>query len=352
MLRVYRRRLGFHERMSQSPWNQSNPAKSPADLPRTVAGPVIALVVVLSALVAGGLAWWLQSARVEAKERERAEAATELAALSTRVQKAESEAAEGVLRVKQAEAAAQASNKEAADGMTQLDTVRRESTAVRTERDQVRSQFTVMQNEFDRMKAADLDPGVLSVMDLSKVFAATTQVRGVVDVQVTGSAVAGFDQTAVTGMLQEALQAEGLAVGAQSPFKVAVFVSLGKEQPRRSLGVMVLLLRSMKVPGELGSREVAVWGQQRTSAVSDAEATGQVKGLLGELSKQLSISVGVKQRATVPAATPPVAPPASEPPVTAPPASEPPVESPPVESPPVNAPSVDANSVDTSPNAH
>jgi DNA mismatch repair protein MutS2 len=107
--------------------------------------------------------------------------------------------------------------------------------------------------------------------------------------------------------LQKAMTAAGINPAAQSPFKMAVFVSVGKEQPRRSLGVMVLLLRSMKVPGENGQREVAVWGQQRTSSCSDAEAAAQLQGLLEELSNELARAGGL--RANGAGATPPATPP-------------------------------------------
>jgi hypothetical protein len=54
---------------------------------------------------------------------------------------------------------------------------------------------------------------------------------------------------------------------------------------------MMLLLRSMKVPGENGSREVAVWGQQRLGAANDAQAVQQLEMLVQELCRELAATV-------------------------------------------------------------
>jgi hypothetical protein len=97
---------------------------------------------------------------------------------------------------------------------------------------------------------------------------------------------------------------------------MAVFITVGREKVR-SIGVMMLVLRNMKVPGEPGSREVAVWGQQRTSSASDAEAAAQVKGLLEELCRDFSSMAGVGASApTQPPAAAPAPAPASVPATT------------------------------------
>ena len=273
--------------MSESPWNQSTAA--PANpVRRTVSGPIIVVAVVIAALASGGLAWWLQDARVRLKEQERAAAAAELAGLVTRVQAAESGAAAATQQLKQAQAAAEASAKQAADANAQLDTVRRDGATVRTERDEARSGLAAARSDLERMKANDLDPGALPALDLSKVFGGVTKVRTAVDLMVAGPAVTGLARTDIDTMLGKALQQGGLEPASQSPFRVALFVSLGKDSPRRALGVMMLALRSMKVPGEAGSREVAIWGQQRTCTVSDAEASSQLQGLLDELGGELA----------------------------------------------------------------
>lgn len=293
--------------MTQSPWNQPTPASTPSDLPRTVSGPVIAIAVIIAAAISGGAAWWLQGSRVEAKEQERAAAAAELNALAARVQSAETAAADATQRVKKAEAEVQAAKSQAADSVNQLDTARRDAASVRTERDEARASITSMRADMDRMKANDLDPGALPVVELTKVLAGNKDIRSSLDVQVAGAALASMEKAALEKTLQKAMTAAGINPAAQSPFKIAVFVSLGKEQPRRSLGVMMLLLRSMKVPGENGQREVAVWGQQRTSSCSDAEAAAQLQGLLEELSNELAMAGGL--RANGPGATPPATPP-------------------------------------------
>ena len=279
--------------MSESPWNQSTAA--PANpVRRTVSGPIIVVAVVIAALASGGLAWWLQDARVRMKEQERAAAAAELAGLVTRVQAAESGAAAAAQQLKQAQAAAEASAKQAADATAQIDAARRDAATVRTERDEARSERETLRVAADRMKANDLDPGALPALDLAKVFGGVTKVRTAVDLMVAGPAVTGLARTDIDTMLGKALQQGGLEPASQSPFRVALFVSLGKDSPRRALGVMMLALRSMKVPGEAGSREVAIWGQQRTCTVSDAEASSQLQGLLDELGSELARSAGLK----------------------------------------------------------
>lgn len=295
--------------MTQSPWNQPTPVSTPSDLPRTVSGPVIAIAVIIAAAISGGAAWWLQSSRVEAKEQERAAAAAELNALAARVQSAETTAADATQRVKKAEAEVQAAKSQAADSVNQLDAARRDAATVRTERDEARASATAMRADLDRMKANDLDPGALPVVELTKVIGGTKDMRTSLDVQVAGTALASMEKAVVEKSLQKAMTSAGIQPAAQSPFKVAVFVSLGKEQPRRALGVMMLLLRSVKVPGESGQREVAVWGQQRTSSCSDAEAAGQLQGLLDELANDLATAGGLRATSGGAAPAPPATPP-------------------------------------------
>jgi len=302
-------------------------------MPRTVAGPMIALAVIISALLAGGLTWWLQSSRVQAKEQERATAAAELNGLAARVQQAETIATDATQRVKQADAEVLAVKAQSLSTVQQLDVARRDGTTVRTERDEARASVITARSELDRNKIVDLDPGSLPLIDLSKVTAGTTAMRCNIDMQIVGSPVSGLDKAAVNTMLDLALASSSMSRAAQSPFKISVFVSLGKEQPRRSLGVMMLVLRIMKVPGENGQREVALWGQQRTSICSDAEVGGQLNGLIEELTRELSIAFGVRATAGIPPTTPgtppttpPTTPPATPPttPPTTPPPSTPP----------------------------
>jgi hypothetical protein len=304
---------------SESPWSQNptaseEPASSPAS---GVAGPIVVLALLITTTVGAGVAWWLQDSRVAAKEQERAAAAAELAKLSTRVQTAEATASSATQELKKAQALAEASAKQATEASGQVDALRKESAGVRTERDEARSALSAAKAEMERARVNDLDPGSLPQVDLAKVFARTANYRTMVDFQLAGSnAVPGLDKAEVEKMLGASMQSSGMSVVPQSPFRVAVFVSIGREKVR-SVGVMMLVLRNMKVPGEAGSREVAVWGQQRTSSATDTEASGQVRGLLEELCREFAKAAGV-QPVTAPPSAPPAAPAASPAPASAP----------------------------------
>jgi hypothetical protein len=277
--------------MTESPWNQPATNVSQPAAPRTVSGVVVALGVIAGAAVAGGAAWWLQGERVAAKERERAEAAEQLGALAQRVQAAEARAAEVTERLKQSDAKGEAAAKQLSETAAQIDQAKRDAADARTERDGIRSQFNAAKSELDRVKAADLDPGALPSLELARVFAGTTAVRSSVDLQVVGQPAPGLDKAAVEASVAAALKSAAIEPGPQSTFRVAVFATLGREQPQRPLGVMMLLLRSMKVPGEGGSREVAVWGQQRLGAANDAQAAQQLQLLVEELCRELAATV-------------------------------------------------------------
>lgn len=301
--------------MTQSPWQQPV-AEPPSPEGRAVSGAIVVVAVVVAALASGAVAWWLQDSRVRLKEQERVAAVTELAGLVSRVQAAESGAANAAQLVKQAQAAAESSAKQTTALTTELDAARRDAATIRTERDEARTALAASRGDADRSRNVDLDPASLPQVELPKVFQGITKFRTAVDLLVVGPAVGGLGKDEVDAMLGEALQQRGFEATAQSPFRLALFVSLGKDQPRRALGVMMLALRSMKVPGEVGSREVAVWGQQRTSTVSDAEATGQLRALVEELAGELARGAGVKPEAA--AATPPSTLPAPKPVPSAP----------------------------------
>ena len=308
--------------MTESPWSQG-PTAAESPSPRAsgggVAGPAVVIALLVCTTLGAGVAWWLQDSRVAAKERERATAAAELASLTKRVQAAETNATTAAQELKKAQAVAETASKQSADATSQLDALRRESAGVRTERDETRSALAASKAEVERMRAADLDPGALPQLDLTKVFTKASQYRTSMDYRVAGtSVVPGLDKTEAEKALVASMQGAGLSAASQSPFRVAVFVTVGKEKIR-SIGVMMLVLRTMKVPGEAGSREVAVWGQQRTSSASDAEAAVQVKGLFDELCKEFASMAGVA--ATAPAPTP--AAPAPAAPASAAPAAAP-----------------------------
>jgi len=227
------------------------------------------------------------------------------------VQAAEANAGTATQELKKAQVVAEASAKQVSEVQGQLDALRRESSGIRTERDETRSALAASKADLERMRANDLDPGALPAIDLPKLFARNTRYRTMVDFQSAGgAAVPGLDRGEVSKMVGASLQSAGLSEVPQSPYCIAVFVSVGREKVR-SIGVMVLVLRTMKVPGEAGSREVAVWGQQRTSSATDAEAAGQVRGLLEELCKEFVAKAGL-QTPGAPSA-PPAANPASAP---------------------------------------
>lgn len=302
--------------MSESPWSQGRLAEaSPAaSSRREVSGLVVAIAVLLGSVVTGSVTWWLQASRVEAKEQERAKAAAEVSGLAERVRTAESAAAAAVQRVQQSEQAAEAARKQVADETAELDAARRDVASARGERDANRVELTAARSELDRLRAADVDPGSLPSMDLRRVMgAAGSQVRSQMDVQVVGASVSGFDEASLEKALASELSAAGFTPTGQSPFKVAAFVAMGREQPRRPLGVMLLLLRNMKVPGESGSREVAVWGEQRISEVADAEAATQVVGMLKALSQTLAEAVLAKASPAASGSAAPGVPPADGP---------------------------------------
>jgi len=294
--------------MTESPWSQApaapdNPEQRPAGV--GVAAPAVVIALMVCTTIGAGVAWWLQDSRVAAKERERATAAAELASLTKRVQAAETTAATAAQELKKAQAVAETATKKSAESEGQIDALRRESAGVRTERDEARSALAASKADVERMRANDLDPGALPELDLANVFARNTQYRISMDYRVAGAnAVPGFDKAEAEKALVASMQGSGLAAVQQSPFRVALFVTVGKEKVR-SIGVMMLVLRTMKVPGEAGSREVAVWGQQRTSSASDAEAAAQVRGLLDELCKEFVAMAGLSSAAP---AQPPAAP--------------------------------------------
>lgn len=295
--------------MTKSPWTNSPATASESDSAGTRGGvsvPVMVLAALLATGVGGGAAWWVQNSRVLAKEQERASASAEMATLASRVQNAETVAAAATQELKKAQAVAETAGKQVADTATQLEAARRDAAGVRAERDEARATLAATKSEFEKLRAEDLDPGALAQLDLASVFGGSKQFRTVVDYRLSGStAIPGLDRAEAEKMLAAAMQAEGLSVVGQSTFRIAVFVSIGPERPR-PIGVMMLVLRTMKFPGASVSREVAVWGQQRTSSTNDVEAAGQVRGLLEDLCREFASKSGAG--APAPAQSAPAAP--------------------------------------------
>lgn len=267
------------------------------------------LAFLVGSLLAGGVAWWLQEARVEAREAARAEAAAQLEKTLGLLKASEATAAAAAEQLKQAKAAVETATRQASEATAQVDVVRRDAAGARAERDQAKAALASARSDLDRVRSSDADPGLLPTMELAKLFGAIRQVRTASVVQLNGGSAA-LDQAAVDAALVGSLSEAGLAAGSQSPFQVRLLVTVGQESTDHSVGLLLLVTRTFKVPGEAGSREVSVWGQQLTSHASDAQLLTQVQVMTKRLCAELGAAIGAKP-----------APPASTPSVTTAPAS-------------------------------
>jgi hypothetical protein len=201
---------------------------------------------------------------------------------------------------------------------------RNDASSVRAERDEARALATTGRAEYDKLKALDANPTALPTSDLSKAIGALKTVRCSATVSLRTS-VPGLDDATAKNNLTQALSSVGMTCSDQSPVEMMVLISLSEDQPRRALAVMLLVTRVMKVPGEALSRQVSVWGQQRTSMVNDASASTQVGSLIQELVATMNVDLAptttpvvapagpskvapATTPAVVPTTTPPVAP--------------------------------------------
>ncbi len=282
----------------------SQPSSTGASSRSGVSTPLLIVLLALVATLAGGIVWWLQEARVEAREAARAEAAAQLEKTLGLLKASEATAAAAAEQLKQAKGAVDAATKQAADATAQLDTVRRDASTARSERDQAKAALASAKSDLDRMRASDADPGLLAEVPLGKVFGAIRQVRASTALQMKGQAT-GLDPAALDAALGSSLAQAGLTVGNQSPFKVRLLATVGPERPRHSVGLLMLVMRTFKIPGEAGSRDVAIWGQQRTSHATDEEALPQVQSMVADLCRELGAAMGA---APVPATAPAPAP--------------------------------------------
>jgi hypothetical protein len=282
---------------------------------------VIIVLIVVGAAVGAGAAWLLNSAALAGKERERERAVSDLAALATKLDAAESASREARKQVDEDQKKVSDAQRQAEEATRQLADARKDAAGVRAERDEERARAAQQRSEFDREKSLESNPASLPAADLARAISSVKTVRCTAVVSLTTPAP-GLDDADVRNQLSQALTAAGLACGDQSPVEIMVLVSLSEDQPRRALGVMLLVVRALKVPGEAMSRQAAVWGQQRTSLVNAASASVQVDALIKELVAAMKLDLATKSAPpSTPPATPPVAPPAVPP--SSPPAAPP-----------------------------
>ncbi|MCE9620167.1 MAG: hypothetical protein K8R92_09690 [Planctomycetes bacterium] len=302
-----------------SPWSDGAPTRKPSSSSGRFA-PSMGLIVVLLLLgvgIGGGAAWLMNSAAIGAKERERAGAVADLAALSIKMDAAESAARDAKKLLDEAQKKSADAGRQAEEATRQLADARKDASSVRTERDEERAKSTVLRGEMDKERTLDVNPATLPVADLSRAINGVKAVRCSAVVSIATPAP-GMSDTEAKTQLTQALTGVGMTCSEQSPVEIMLLVSLSDEQPRRALGVMLMVVRAMKVPGEPLSRQSAVWGQQRISLVNSASAATQLDALIKELVTAMSADLAVKSG---PPSAPPAAPPAAAPsntPVTPP----------------------------------
>ena len=278
--------------MSEPQTNSGSPGAH-APIRRGVSGALVAVLVIAVAAVAGGVAWWLQDARVQAREHARAEAVAQLEKTTERLKASEASAAAAVAKLKDAQVTVDNATKQANEATAQLASAQRDAAGARAERDQAKAAAASAKADIDRMRTNDLDPGLLPAAELPKVFGGLKQVRAACTLQMNGSRAALEAQELEAGLVS-ALTQSGLPVGGQSPFQIRLFVTVGSEQPNHSIGLLMLAMRTVKVPGEAASREVAVWGQQRTAQADEERIAAQIQLMVQDLGRELGAALGVK----------------------------------------------------------
>ena len=229
--------------------------------------------------------------------------------------------------------------RQAEEAARQLVEARKDASSVRSERDEARALATSSRGEIDQARAIDANPAALPTAPLSKSISGVKSVKCTALVMVK-TPVPGLADADAKSQLTQSLTGVGLTCAEQSPVEMMLLVSISEDQPRRALGVMLLVTRVMKLPGEAFSKQAAVWGQQRTSLVNDASAATQLNALIQELVAAMNLDLA-PPIAKPPVATPPIAtPPVSTPPIATPPVATPPVATPPVATPPIATPPV------------
>ena len=286
----------------QSPWSDGAPSLKPqTQAARKTLSVGLILVMLTLGFGAGVLLTWIVNwATLADKERDRARAVANLTEVATKVDAAETSARDSKKQEEEMQKKMSDATRQADEASRQLVVARNDASSVRAERDEARALATTGRAEYDKLKALDANPTALPTSDLSKAIGALKTVRCSATVSLRTS-VPGLDDATAKNNLTQALSSVGMTCSDQSPVEMMVLISLSEDQPRRALAVMLLVTRVMKVPGEALSRQVSVWGQQRTSMVNDASASTQVGSLIQELVATMNVDLA-------PTTTPAVAP--------------------------------------------
>ena len=310
-----------------SPWSDGAPRAKQSSSPKSISTLLIIVILVVGFGIGVLMTWIVNQATLADKERDRSRAVANLAELSTKIDAAETLARDS----KNVEADAQKkmadATRQAEEAARQLVDARKDASSVRSERDEARALATSSRGEIDQARAIDANPAALPAAPLSKSISGVKSVKCTALVMVK-TPVPGLADADAKSQLTQSLAGVGLTCAEQSPVEMMLLVSISEDQPRRALGVMLLVTRVMKLPGEAFSKQAAVWGQQRTSLVNDASAATQLNALIQELVAAMNLDL----------APPVVTPLIAKPPVATPPVATPPVATPPVSTPPVSPP--------------
>ena len=331
-----------------SPWSDGAPRAKQSSSPKSISTLLIIMILVVGFGIGVLMTWIVNQATLADKERDRSRAVANLAELSTKIDAAETLARDS----KNVEADAQKkmadATRQAEEAARQLVDARKDASSVRSERDEARALATSTRGEIDQARAIDANPAALPAAPLSKSISGVKSVKCTALV-IVKTPLPGLADADAKSQLTQSLAGVGLTCAEQSPVEMMLLVSISEDQPRRALGVMLLVTRVMKLPGEAFSKQAAVWGQQRTSLVNDASAATQLNALIQELVAAMNLDLAPPVL-TPPIAKPPVAtPPVAKPPVATPPIATPPVATPPIATPPVATPPIATPPVATPP---
>jgi len=327
-----------------SPWSDGAPRAKQSSSPKSISTLLIIVILVVGFGIGVLMTWIVNQATLADKERDRSRAVANLAELSTKIDAAETLARDS----KNVEADAQKkmadATRQAEEAARQLVDARKDASSVRSERDEARALATSTRGEIDQARAIDANPAALPAAPLSKSISGVKSVKCTALV-IVKTPLPGLADADAKSQLTQSLAGVGLNCAEQSPVEMMLLVSISEDQPRRALGVMLLVTRVMKLPGEAFSKQAAVWGQQRTSLVNDASAATQLNALIQELVAAMNLDLAppvlTPPIAKPPVATPPVAkPPVATPPIATPPVATPPIATPPIATPPVATPPV------------
>ena len=297
-----------------SPWSDGAPRAKQSSSPKSISTLLIIMILVVGFGIGVLMTWIVNQATLADKERDRSRAVANLAELSTKIDAAETLARDS----KNVEADAQKkmadATRQAEEAARQLVDARKDASSVRSERDEARALATSTRGEIDQARAIDANPAALPAAPLSKSISGVKSVKCTALV-IVKTPLPGLADADAKSQLTQSLAGVGLTCAEQSPVEMMLLVSISEDQPRRALGVMLLVTRVMKLPGEAFSKQAAVWGQQRTSLVNDASAATQLNALIQELVAAMNLDlappVAKPPVSTPPVATPPVLPPAN-----------------------------------------